>query len=82
MRGDPYKLWGLFEGDRHLFGLEDRDARFSLLGQDTVGRDLFTRVVFGARISLSIGLVGVAMSFFLGILLGGLSGYLGGIVDT
>ncbi len=81
VKGDPYKLWGLFENDIHLFGLEDPDAHFSLLGQDTVGRDLFTRIVFGARISLTIGLVGVAMSFFLGILIGGLSGYLGGVVD-
>ena len=81
VRGDPYKLWGLFESEIHLFGLQDPEARLSLLGQDTVGRDLFTRIVFGARISLTIGLVGVAMSFFLGILIGGLSGYLGGTVD-
>ena len=81
VRGDEYKLWGLFESDIHLFGLQDPEARLSLLGQDTVGRDLFTRIVFGARISLTIGLVGVAMSFFLGILFGGLSGYLGGTVD-
>jgi len=83
VRGDPYKLWGLFESDRHLFGIidPDEDTRFSLLGQDTFGRDLFSRIVYGARISLTIGLIGVAMSFFLGVLLGGLSGYLGGTVD-
>lgn len=81
VKGAPYALWGLFESDVHLFGVEDPDAHFALLGQDTVGRDLFTRIVFGARISLTIGLVGVAMSFFLGILLGGLSGYLGGLAD-
>ena len=81
VKGAPYALWGLFESDVHLFGVEDPDAHFSLLGQDTVGRDLFTRIVFGARISLTIGLVGVALSFFLGILLGGLSGYLGGLAD-
>jgi peptide/nickel transport system permease protein len=81
VRGDPYKLWGLFESNIHLFGIEDTSTRFSLMGQDTVGRDLFTRIVYGARLSLSIGLVGVAMSFFLGILIGGLSGYLGGQVD-
>jgi peptide/nickel transport system permease protein len=84
VRGDPYKLWGLIETDVHLFGLVEGgpDIRFSILGQDPFGRDLFSRIVYGARISLSIGLVGVAMSFFLGILIGGLSGYLGGVVDT
>jgi peptide/nickel transport system permease protein len=83
VHGDPYTLWGLFESDIHLFGLLEGsdDTRFSLLGQDTYGRDLFSRIVFGARISLTIGLIGVAMSFFLGVLLGGLSGYLGGAVD-
>ena len=76
-------MWGLFESDIHLFGLLERTegTRFSLMGQDTFGRDLFSRIVFGSRISLTIGLVGVAMSFFLGVLLGGLSGYLGGTVD-
>ena len=82
VHGDPYKLWSVFESDIHLFGVEDTEAHFSLMGQDTVGRDLFTRIVFGTRISLTIGLVGVALTFFLGILLGGISGYLGGLVDT
>ena len=81
VRGDPYRLWGLFESDLHLFGVRDTEARFSLLGHDTVGRDLFTRIVYGARISLTIGLLGIAVSFFLGTLIGGLSGYLGGRVD-
>ena len=83
VQGDPYKLWGLFESDIHLFGIVDGDeeARFSLLGQDLYGRDLFSRIVYGTRISLTIGLVGVAMSFLLGVTIGGLSGYLGGRVD-
>ena len=81
VHGDPYELWGVFESDIHLFGIKDDEVRFSLMGQDTVGRDLFSRIIFGARISLTVGLVGVAMSFFLGILIGGLSGYLGGRVD-
>jgi peptide/nickel transport system permease protein len=88
VQGDPYKLWGLFESDIHLFGIVagdsvegDDEARFSLLGQDLYGRDLFSRIVYGTRISLTIGLVGVAMSFLLGVTIGGLSGYLGGRVD-
>ena len=80
VRGEPYRLWGLFDTDRHLFGVED--ATIFLLGTDRLGRDLFTRILYGARISLSVGLVGVFLTFVFGIVLGGLSGYLGGVVDT
>ena len=81
VHGEPYKFWGIWEADIHLFGVDDNGPLF-LMGTDRLGRDLFTRVIYGARISLSIGLVGIAITFALGLFLGGLSGYLGGIVDT
>jgi len=84
VRGSPYKLWGLFNADLHLFGIgakQDQQDIF-LLGADRLGRDMFSRIVYGARISLSIGLVGVFMSLILGIVLGGLSGYYGGVIDN
>ncbi len=80
VRGDRYKLWGLFLADLHLFGV-DKPGVFFLLGSDHLGRDLFSRILYASRISLSIGLVGVTISFVLGVLLGGLSGYYGGSVD-
>ncbi|MEZ4863750.1 MAG: ABC transporter permease [Caldilineaceae bacterium] len=82
--GDPYKLFGLWEGERHLFGVEDAEAvgPIFLLGGDKFGRDIFGRVLFGGRISLTIGLVGVALSLFIGLLLGGISGLYGGVVDN
>ena len=80
VRGDPYELWGLFPSDLHLFGV--RGGRAYLFGTDNLGRDLLSRVIYGGRISLSIGLVGIAISFLLGVVLGGLSGYFGGAVDT
>jgi len=80
LHGDSYKLWGLFESDIHLFG--SKKGRIFLLGADKMGRDLFSRVIYGSRISLSIGLVGIAMSFLLGITIGGISGYYGGRADV
>jgi len=82
VRGDPYKLWGLFEMDWHLFGIQNPEGALYLMGGDRLGRDLFSRLLYGTRISLSIGLVGIAISFVLGVLIGGASGYYGGVVDV
>lgn len=78
--GDPYRFWGLFEGNTHLFCVEKGGTLF-LLGTDKLGRDMFSRIIYGARISITIGLIGIAVSFFLGITIGGLAGYYGGWVD-
>ncbi|NJN80821.1 MAG: ABC transporter permease [Caldilineaceae bacterium] len=80
--GAPYKLFGIFETDIHLIGPEDPDAPMYLLGADRLGRDLFSRLIYGTRISMTIGLVGVALSFVLGITLGGVSGFYGGSIDN
>ena len=79
--GQTYMFWNLWETDLHLFGIEDPDAAFFLLGTDRLGRDVLSRTIYGARISMSIGLVGVFFSLVLGILLGGISGYFGGWID-
>lgn len=78
VRGDPYKMWGLIPGDVHLFGTQ---GPLFLMGTDESGRDMFSRVIHGIRISMSIGLVGVAFTFLLGSFLGAVSGYYGGPVD-
>jgi peptide/nickel transport system permease protein len=80
VRGDPYKLWGLIESDIHLFGT-GQEGTFFLLGTEKQGRDMLSRILYGGRISTTIGLVGMSISFFLGLLLGGLSGYYGGLFD-
>jgi peptide/nickel transport system permease protein len=81
VRGQPYMLWGLIAMDTHLFGPLDPEQRVHFLGSDRLGRDILSRTIYGTRISMSIGLVGVAISFILGILLGGISGYYGGAID-
>ncbi|HOU12032.1 MAG TPA: ABC transporter permease [Anaerolineae bacterium] len=81
VRGDPYKLWGLIPSDVHLFGTGPDNMPLFVLGTDTIGRDELSRIFYGGRISLSVGLIGVAISFVLGLLLGGISGFFGGIVD-
>lgn len=81
VRGDEYYFWGLFRTNIHLFGVEEPGKLF-LFGSDGTGRDLFSRTLVGGRISLTIGLIVIVVSFMLGIPLGGLSGYYGGKTDT
>jgi len=80
-QGDSYRFWGLFEGDFHLV-CPPENGTFFLLGSDRLGRDVFSRITYGARISLTIGLVGIMISFLFGIVIGGLAGYYGGWVDV
>jgi len=77
--GDEYKILGLLKADFHLFGVEE--VSIHLFGTDSVSRDLFSRTLLGARISLFIGFSGVFISFILGCIIGGISGYFGGLVD-
>jgi len=88
-KGAEYELFGLFSTRRHLFQLdtsgmpeeEAGKARVYLLGSDTTGRDVFTRLLYGSRVSLSIGLIGITITMSIGFLVGGLSGYFGGRFD-
>ena len=82
VRGVPYKFLGLIRTDIHLFGLKDGGQGLFLLGTDRMGRDMLSRIIAGSRISLSIGLVGVFLSLFLGVIIGGASGYYGGAIDN
>jgi peptide/nickel transport system permease protein len=86
-RGFEYKWLGFIPSDRHLFGVVDvenerAEERIFILGTDMQGRDLYSRIIYGTRTSMTIGLVGVAMSLALGILLGGVSGFFGGWLDN
>jgi len=96
-KGEPYRLWGFIPCSRHLLVpvqhansaetesgsvTDEVENVFFLLGADRYGHDLFSRIVYGARISLSIGLAGIAVTFVLGLIIGGISGYVGGATDT
>jgi peptide/nickel transport system permease protein len=78
--GSPYRFWGLFEARFHVVCPAEGGTLF-LLGTDRLGRDLLSRIVYGTRISLTIGLIGISISFLLGITLGGIAGYYGGLAD-
>ncbi|MEQ8674456.1 MAG: ABC transporter permease [Aggregatilineales bacterium] len=82
VEGYEYKLLGIFTTHTHLIGPTDPEQRIYLLGADRLGRDQLSRIVYGTRISMSIGLVGVTFSLILGIIIGGISGYYGGTVDN
>lgn len=82
VEGEPYKILGLIDANIHLIGPLNADDPMYLLGADRLGQDVLSRTIYGARISMTIGLVGVAMSLVFGVLLGGISGYFGGWVDT
>lgn len=80
VQGSEWSFFGLFSSTTHLFGVED-PGRIFLFGTDGMGRDLFSRILLGSQVSLSIPLVGVAISFVLGIVIGSISGYFGGRID-
>lgn len=82
VHGTPYRLLGLIDTDIHFIGTHDPEAPLYLAGADRLGRDILSRTIYGTRVSMSIGLVGVALSLFFGILLGGISGYFGGWIDN
>ena len=81
VEGRPWHFMGIIPCNTHLFGTADPSQTCFLLGTDSLGQDIFSRILYGGKISLLIGLCGVGLSFILGITLGGLSGYYGGLFD-
>jgi peptide/nickel transport system permease protein len=82
VRGDKYKLFGLIPATIHLFGTGDKNYPVYLLGADQFGRDELSRLLYGSQISLSIGIIGILLSFTFGMIIGGISGYFSGWTDT
>jgi peptide/nickel transport system permease protein len=89
--GEPYRLWGVIPMSWRLFGVNHAkwDAAgteiaptFYILGADKYGRDIFSRIIYGARVSLSVGMIGIVFTFLLGMIIGGISGYVGGRTDN
>ncbi len=80
VEGAPYSILGIFRSNIHLFGVEEGGKLF-LLGTDTKGRDLFSRILYGAQVSLTVGLIGVALSLVIGVTIGLITGYYGGWFD-
>ena len=81
-KGDPYRLLGFIDTDIHLFGTGNPDVRWFPLGTDQSGRCLYSRMVHGSTLSLSIGILAILISWFMGIIVGGISGYFGGVTDN
>jgi peptide/nickel transport system permease protein len=82
-------MWGLFTSNIHFIGIDEPEIgedemppTMFLLGSDRMGRDLLSRILYGARVSLSVGLIGIAISFVIGLIMGGVSGYFGGVADN
>jgi peptide/nickel transport system permease protein len=82
VEGETYNLLGFIPTNRHLFGPLIEGQPFFLFGADRLGRDILSRTIYGTRISMTIGLIGVALSLVFGILIGGISGLFGGVVDN
>ena len=80
-KSDPYKFWGHVAASTHLFCPNATGTLF-LLGTDRLGRDVLSRIIYGTRISLTVGLLGIIFSFIIGITIGGLAGYFGGLADN
>ncbi|MCG7492168.1 ABC transporter permease [Thalassobius sp. Cn5-15] len=82
VKGDEVKVLGFIPTDRHLIGLQNPDAKIHFWGTDDLGRDVFSRTVYATRTSLSIGVIGVLISFVLALIIGGIAGYFSGIIDN
>ena len=80
IRGESYEMLGFIKSDLHFFGV--KEGKLFLLGTDIIGRDLLSRIIFGGRVSLSIGLIGVIILIFIGTIVGTISGYYGGLADN